>query len=123
MAFHIYRPVLRHLKPQPTPSRTRASTSATNRGAGHRRGEDDWKELLETIRGMLQETWADISPELYLAFWSLTLYDLWVPRARYEAEVDKCRAALDVLDNQRDSGTRDEQKKRKGEGPSEGPHR
>ena len=55
------------------------------------------------------------SPELYLAFWSLTLYDLYVPRARYEAEVDKCRAALDVLDNQRDSGTRDEQAKRKKE--------
>ena len=30
VAFHIYRPVLRHLKPRPTPSRTRASTSATN---------------------------------------------------------------------------------------------
>ena len=75
-----------------------------------------WKELLETVRGMLpEETWADVSPELYLAFWSLTLYDLYVPRARYEAEVDKCRAALDVLDNQRDSGTRDEQAKRKKE--------
>ena len=117
VAFHIYRPVLRHLKPRPTPSKDKSVDECNESVALDIGGvKMTWKELLETVRGMLpEETWADISPELYLAFWSLTLYDLYVPRARYEAEVDKCRAALDVLDNQRDSGTRDEQAKRKKE--------
>ena len=117
VAFHIYRPVLRHLKPRPTPSKDKSVDECNESVALDIGGvKMTWRELLDTVRGMLpEETWADISPELYLAFWSLTLYDLYVPRARYEAEVDKCRAALSVLDNQRETGTRDEQAKRKKE--------
>jgi THO complex subunit 2 len=37
------------------------------------------------------DTWDALSPELYLTFWSLTAYDLHVPRVRYEAEVNPKR--------------------------------
>jgi THO complex subunit 2 len=42
-----------------------------------------WGELLTEVRGMLPEhTWTAISPELYLSFWTMTLYDLHVPKVR-----------------------------------------
>ena len=90
VAFHIYRPVLRHLKPRPTPSKEgpRHQLAAT----GHRRVKMTWKELPETVRGMLLRRPKEEARPSSTSRLVVNLYDLYA-RARYEAEVDKCRAA------------------------------
>ena len=116
-AFHIFRPVLRHLKPRPAPSKDKpvdvcnAAIALDIGGA-----KTTWGELLADVRGMLPEvTWQAISPELYLCFWANTAYDLHVPRARYDAEIEKCRASLTVLEGlpTRDVSSSDLAKRRK----------
>ncbi|XP_045763498.1 THO complex subunit 2 isoform X4 [Maniola jurtina] len=37
--------------------------------------------------------WEDISPEFYVTFWSLSMYDLRVPVESYEREVDRLKTA------------------------------
>ncbi len=39
-----------------------------------------------------------ISPELYATFWSLTSYDLDVPKAAYEAAISKCNSSIAKID-------------------------
>ena len=38
------------------------------------------------------KVWEDISPEFYVTFWSLTMYDLHVPVESYQREMDRLRA-------------------------------
>ena len=42
------------------------------------------------------------SPHLYVAFWSLTMYDLHVPVERYEAEKNKMNDLLNNLDENKE---------------------
>jgi THO complex subunit 2 len=44
------------------------------------------------------KAWNSLSPELYVTFWGLTLYDLYVPKKRYESEIAKQHAALKALE-------------------------
>lgn len=46
--------------------------------------------------------WDDISIRLYTAFWSLALYDLYVPVKRYEEEVKKAQQAIQQLEENLD---------------------
>ena len=46
--------------------------------------------------------WEDVSPRLYTTFWSLSLYDLYVPTARYEEEVRKAKEAIKELEEKMD---------------------
>ncbi|PKA49885.1 hypothetical protein AXF42_Ash004427 [Apostasia shenzhenica] len=63
-----------------------------------------WSDLLGTIRSMLPiKAWNSLSPDLYATFWGLTLYDLYVPRSRYEAEILKQHAALKALEELSDN--------------------
>ncbi|KAJ6973964.1 THO complex subunit 2-like isoform X1 [Populus alba x Populus x berolinensis] len=58
-----------------------------------------WSDLLETVKTMLpSKAWNSLSPDLYATFWGLTLYDLYVPRNRYESEIAKQQAALKALE-------------------------
>ncbi|XP_065885468.1 THO complex subunit 2-like isoform X2 [Dysidea avara] len=43
--------------------------------------------------------WEDINIKLYTTFWSLSLYDLYVPATRYEEEVGKLEQAIKALDD------------------------
>ena len=99
-AFHVYRPILRRLKPRPAPAKddpTKDRDAAVALDVGGK--EVSWGELLRVVRGMLpDEVWGAISPELYLTFWSLSLYDLHVPTARYDAEIDRRRKEIEVLE-------------------------
>lgn len=38
--------------------------------------------------------WDDLRPQFYATFWSLTMYDLAVPHAAYEREVNKLKAQI-----------------------------
>ncbi|OMO79630.1 hypothetical protein CCACVL1_13550 [Corchorus capsularis] len=62
-------------------------------------GPPRWAELLDTVKTMLpSKAWNNLSPDLYATFWRLTLYDLYVPRNRYESEMAKQHAALKALE-------------------------
>ncbi|XAR65132.1 hypothetical protein NMG60_11009111 [Bertholletia excelsa] len=65
-----------------------------------------WSDLLNTVRTMLpSKAWNSLSPDLYATFWGLTLYDLYVPRNRYEAEIAKQHAALKALEEFSDNSS------------------
>ncbi|XP_058108394.1 THO complex subunit 2 isoform X2 [Magnolia sinica] len=63
-----------------------------------------WSDLLDTVRSILpSKAWNSLSPDLYATFWGLTLYDLYVPRNRYESEIAKQHAALKALEELSDN--------------------
>ncbi|KAJ6743936.1 THO COMPLEX SUBUNIT 2 [Salix purpurea] len=65
-----------------------------------------WSDLLETVKTMLpSKAWNSLSPDLYATFWGLTLYDLYVPRNRYESEIAKQHAALKALEEVSDNSS------------------
>lgn len=46
------------------------------------------------------KVWEDISHRLYSTFWSLSLYDLYVPSSRYDDEINHAKqASRDVEGN------------------------
>ncbi|XP_049598530.1 THO complex subunit 2 isoform X1 [Syngnathus scovelli] len=42
--------------------------------------------------------WEDLRPQFYATFWSLTMYDLAVPHAAYEREINKLKAQIKAID-------------------------
>ena len=65
-----------------------------------------WSDLLETVKTMLpSKAWNSLSSDLYATFWGLTLYDLYVPRNRYESEIAKQHAALKALEEASDNSS------------------
>jgi hypothetical protein len=44
------------------------------------------------------EVWSSLSVELYLTFWSLSLYDIMVPSARYEEEIRRLNTSKAALE-------------------------
>ncbi|XP_046852760.1 THO complex subunit 2-like [Xenia sp. Carnegie-2017] len=55
--------------------------------------------------------WNNISPQLYVAFWSLTMYDLHVPVERYEAEKNKISDLLVNVDENKELNSMSKKKK------------
>jgi len=48
--------------------------------------------VVEVIKNyMPAKTWDDISPQFFVTFWSLTLYDLFVPNEAYAREVNRIK--------------------------------
>ena len=45
------------------------------------------------------KVWEDMSCKLYTTFWSLSLYDLYVPVSRYDEEVNKAKQAMQALED------------------------
>ncbi|KAI9168848.1 hypothetical protein LWI28_002735 [Acer negundo] len=65
-----------------------------------------WSDLLDTVKTMLPaKAWNSLSPDLYATFWGLTLYDLYVPRNRYESEIAKQHTALKALEELSDNSS------------------
>ncbi|KAK9115903.1 hypothetical protein Sjap_014850 [Stephania japonica] len=117
VAFLIYRPVMRLFKCAGAPnvfwpsddmedtrissSEPESSDSSTNMvlDLGSLGKTIMWSDLLDTVRTMLPpKAWNSLSPDLYATFWGLTLYDLYVPRNRYESEISKQHGALKALE-------------------------
>ncbi|RKO91960.1 transcription factor/nuclear export subunit protein 2-domain-containing protein, partial [Blyttiomyces helicus] len=75
--------------------------------------------LHSTIRAVVPllpaKAWHGISPYFYVTFWQLTLYDVFVPTERYEAEISRQTKLVTLLENDRspDSGTRRKKEKEK----------
>ncbi|CAH3196125.1 unnamed protein product, partial [Porites evermanni] len=51
---------------------------------------------------MAPKIWNSISPQLYVTFWALSMYDLYVPLERYEQELTKLKQQLTQLDDNKD---------------------
>ncbi|XP_063823392.1 THO complex subunit 2 [Ostrinia nubilalis] len=69
------------------------------------------KEVLEpvllSVTPMLpSRVWEDISPEFYVTFWSLSMYDLRVPVESYDREVDRLKAAAAIAAKDTSQGTK-----------------
>ncbi|KAF3662155.1 THO complex subunit 2 [Capsicum annuum] len=125
VAFLIYRPVMRLFKCQRNsdvfwPSDSDEAVSAANaekesersdssaylQDLGSSRQPISWKDLLDTIKTMLpSKAWNSLSADLYATFWGLTLYDLHVPKSRYEFEIAKQHAALKALEELSDNSS------------------
>ena len=46
--------------------------------------------------------WKDMSIEFYLTFWSLNIYDLWVPSAAYEKQITTLKAQVAALEDNKE---------------------
>ncbi|KAL9241909.1 hypothetical protein vseg_015966 [Gypsophila vaccaria] len=127
VAFLIFRPVMRLYRCQgrsvswpmsdvettmtKETEPTGASSMVFDLGSGKL---ERWSDLLDTIRTMLpSKAWNSLSPDLYATFWGLTLYDLYVPRNRYESEIAKQNAALRALEDLSDNSSSGVAKRKK----------
>lgn len=51
------------------------------------------------VRSILPpSTWRLVSPTVYFTFWRLCLYDIFVPKDRYDAEIKRMRRSIDEID-------------------------
>ncbi|XWS34347.1 hypothetical protein CRYUN_Cryun21dG0031800 [Craigia yunnanensis] len=126
VAFLIYRPVMRLFKCQGSSdvfwplddnevanismayseSESKDDSSHLILDLGPPRKPTVWSELLDTVKTMLpSKAWNSLSPDLYATFWGLTLYDLYVPRNRYESEIAKQHSALKALEELPDNSS------------------
>ncbi|KAH7931652.1 hypothetical protein HPB52_025481 [Rhipicephalus sanguineus] len=49
-------------------------------------------QVVENVRPLHPaKTWEDLSPQFYVTFWSLSMYDLYVPTSSYQREMQKLR--------------------------------
>ncbi|CAJ1936729.1 unnamed protein product [Sphenostylis stenocarpa] len=126
VAFLIYRPVMRLFKSQKNPDvywplddKNSASDASSNiesirldnsgsmvLNLGSAQNPISWSYLLDTVKTMLPpKAWNSLSPDLYATFWGLTLYDLYVPKNRYESEIAKLHANLKSLEELSDNSS------------------
>ncbi|KAK7790717.1 hypothetical protein R5R35_007956 [Gryllus longicercus] len=60
------------------------------------------------------KVWEDISPQFLVTFWSLTMYDLFVPADSYQREINKIKAlaaqALDAKDMAASKGKKEQER-------------
>ncbi|GER41251.1 THO complex subunit [Striga asiatica] len=124
VAFLIYRPVMRlfrcqnvstsfwplHCNEDVNPAACERESSALSTtlvlDLGSSRQPISWSNLLDTVKTMLPpKAWNSLSPDLYATFWGLTLYDLYVPRSRYQSEIAKLHASLKALEELPDNSS------------------
>ncbi|XP_047974285.1 THO complex subunit 2 isoform X2 [Salvia hispanica] len=126
VAFLIYRPVMRLFKCQnssssfwPLLSKEKEDPASADKESeasdlfstlaldlGSARKPISWLNLLDTVKTMLPpKAWNSLSPDLYATFWGLTLYDLHVPRNRYESEIAKLHGSLKALEELSDNSS------------------
>jgi len=56
-------------------------------------------EEAQQVRDVLPaSSWELLSPHLYYTFWSLSLYDIFVPKERYDSEVKRLRRQVEEID-------------------------
>ncbi|CAN8291333.1 unnamed protein product [Cochlearia groenlandica] len=119
VAFLVFRPVMRLFKCRRNGDVSWPLDSGESMDADSEKSEHEmvlevstsekvvkWSDVLDTVRTMLpSKAWNSLSPELYATFWGLTLYDLHVPRDRYESEISKQHAALKTLEEVADNSS------------------
>ncbi|KAI9335936.1 transcription factor/nuclear export subunit protein 2-domain-containing protein [Obelidium mucronatum] len=71
--------------------------------------------VLQSVQKTLPEsTWKILSPQFYITFWSLTLYDIDFPKAKYQSEIEKLKNTISSLTlDKSNAGTNTPAKRRK----------
>ncbi|CAN8032951.1 unnamed protein product [Ixodes persulcatus] len=63
--------------------------------------------VVESVRPLHpSKTWEDLSPQFYVTFWSLSMYDLHVPTSSYEREVGKLKQQVVQAEDSKDMVSR-----------------
>lgn len=60
---------------------------------------------------VLKKTWEDFNPQVYVTFWSLSMYDLVVPTNSYQREVNKLKEGVQNEKN-KDAGKKKKERER-----------
>ncbi|ORX63643.1 hypothetical protein BCR32DRAFT_287619, partial [Anaeromyces robustus] len=67
------------------------------------------KGLLTTIEEVSSilpnNVWDGISPQFYVTFWQLSLYDIYIPQSRYQEQIKKEKQIIHNLENDRDENS------------------
>jgi hypothetical protein len=72
---------------------------------------EGWERLQQQAEVLLPATGRQgITPSLFLTFWSLSLYDLDVPTARYESVLNQLRSAARIARDDIEAARRDVQR-------------
>ncbi|KAF9903789.1 THO complex subunit 2 [Linnemannia zychae] len=84
---------------------THAGDSSINADAPESAAEP-WLKSLESIAEEAKEilptrAWRGLSPQFYVTFWQLSLYDIFVPVDQYKAEIAKLKHTVVSMDNDR----------------------
>ena len=68
---------------------------------------DAWENVFDsTVESMdkvlNKKLWEDLSPKFFVTFWTLTTYDLQVPKISYEKEIDRLRLQIQATDDNKE---------------------
>lgn len=58
-------------------------------------------ESVRPLHGL--KVWEDISPQFFVTFWSLSMYDLQVPHDSYQKEINKLKQLSQMAADSKDS--------------------
>lgn len=60
--------------------------------------------IVESVRPLHgPKVWEDISPQFFVTFWSLSMYDLQVPHESYQKEITKLKQLSNQAADSKDS--------------------
>ncbi|XP_045527093.1 THO complex subunit 2 isoform X1 [Pieris brassicae] len=118
VAFFLHRPVIAQIIAARVESLRKASDSKSDSlEKSITRYSIASKEALEPIVTSItpllpNKVWEDISPEFYVTFWSLSMYDLRVPVESYEREIDRLKLAASAAtkDSQGTKGKKEQER-------------
>ncbi|XP_025831929.1 THO complex subunit 2 [Agrilus planipennis] len=84
--------------------------------ARHQKYIEAVKEIMEPIHKSViplhpAKVWEDISPQFLTTFWSLTMYDLYVPEETYQQVINKIKQqSLSILDSNTTKGKKEQER-------------
>lgn len=59
-----------------------------------------WPSIRSVVSILPSAVWSHISPQFYVTFWQLSLYDIYVPTGTYSAEIAKNKAVITRLERE-----------------------
>ncbi|XP_063232661.1 THO complex subunit 2 isoform X1 [Bacillus rossius redtenbacheri] len=87
--------------------------------AKHQKYWEAAREVMDPVVGLVRplhpaKVWEDISPQFFVTFWSLTMYDLFVPVDSYAREVNKLKAlSLQAMESKDMAGSKGKKEQEK----------
>ncbi|CAH2091992.1 unnamed protein product [Euphydryas editha] len=112
VAFFLHRPVLaQKIAVKAEALRKSSDSKSDSQEKSIERYNIASKEALEPVVASItpllpSKVWEDISPEFYVTFWSLSMYDLRVPVESYEREIDRLKTAASNAAKDTSQGTK-----------------
>ncbi|XP_012937232.1 THO complex subunit 2 [Aplysia californica] len=65
--------------------------------------EEVMHPIVEAIQPVFSsKIWDDLTPQFYITFWSLSMYDLYVPTAAYQKQIQLQQSQIKAIDDNRD---------------------